>query len=1015
MKKIEDNCFDVLRLIAAVIVMFSHSFKWMGVQKPMWMLFTVEGSVGVMMFFGISGFLTMASYERCVNNHESILGFYFKRILRIYPALLCSYAVLTLLNYFVYDINVFTPDYLFYLIKCVVWPANRAFLNGISNGVLWTLPCELIYYMLIPIISRLLRKVNAVGGIILILLFWTINYFDTYLTQYIPGTNFMFFLYEFLIGCFLYRWKEEILDKLTNKRFAILSVVAFGVLFYLHDFTNVIPARGIMHDPLFGIIVPFITIIVAFSFGKKRMKHDFSYGIYLYHMLIIYTLLAYGIKSAKAFPVIWIGTIGIAVLSSIFIEEKALKLKKYMPSLSSANHVRCLRLDNRKWRAIPFIIIICMLIVLYSGLVSAVSDASLTEGTKFILFQLVAMILVGYGMASVLIREAKSSIHYFAYSYFLGYCIHILNYFIALPFGLERSLPYIILLEVVASILLLVRNKPDIGIDQNKEEIWLCSIFLIIVTAIRYVTLFGRCLLPVNGRIVGNAIHGDQLHGVGNSIEATFGFPFHDFRWYTDTFFYHYFSKIQIAVINLVTDISMIHLENSYMTIQTSIMLVVAFYVLLDNLKIKRNIKVWSFIAVFLTTGYEYIATATYSGHLYVVPTSFDIGLAFAIMVVAVFVDQMNKKFSLRLWIITMLFFAAGFGTKGPCIAVTMFGMGLVCITWMIQKKYKLALSYGCGFIIIFVAIFFIFLSDGMRAVSGSGSAMEIGTWLKSLQRYQVSSYYFKMLDMGMPVWLSQIGLIAIWLFMVQPCAVFGVFPVLIYKWISKARPKLENMMLLAMLLFGITIVLISSQTGFSEMYFIMVAFPFSIAYIANNLSELKGNKAGGVCCIACIGALTVLGIYRFKEEITPFFIEGYNNLTNNVSESPGIDVPNTIRDDEYAAYLWIKDNTEKESLLVSNIYLLPNQQKNFITGCMTERHLWLDGWAFTYFHDEEINYKLEVIKNFYNGKSEELQSLREDGVDYIIHIKEITPDFQLKDEEAEIVYQNEGVVVYKI
>lgn len=1013
MKKIEDNCFDVLRLIAAVIVMFSHSFKWMGVQKPVWMLFTVEGSVGVMMFFGISGFLTMASYERCANHHESIVDFYFKRILRIYPALICSYAVLTLLNYFVYDINVFTLDYLVYLINCMVWPASRAFMNGISNGVLWTLPCELLYYLLIPVISRVLHKINVAGGIILILLLWLPNCFDTYFVQYISGTNFLFFLYEFLIGCFLYRWKEEILDKLTNRRFAIFLIAAFGVLFYLHDFTNVIPAKGIMHDPLFGIIVPFITIIVAFSFGKIRMKHDFSYGIYLYHMLIIYTLLAYGIKSAEAFPIIWIGTIGIAVLSSVFIEEKALKLKKYTPSLLWSNDIRRPRWNICVWY-LPMVV--CMLIILHSGLVSVVSDANLTEGFKFILFQLVGIMLIGYGMASVLIREAKSSIHYFSYAYFLGYCIQILNYFIALPFGLERSLPYIILLEAAAAILLLIRNRSNIHIGRDKDGIWLCSAFLIIVTTVRYITLFGRCLLPVNGRVVGNAIHSDQLYGVGNSIEATFGFPFHDFRWYTDVFFYHIFSKIQIAVMNLVTNIPVIHLENSYTIIQTSIMLVVAFYVLLDNLKIRKGIKVWSFAAVFMTTGFEYIAMATYSGHLYVVPTAFDIGLAFAIMVIAVFVDQMNKNFSLSHYIFAMLFFAIGLGTKGPCIAVAMFGMGVVCLVWMIQKKYKLALSYGCGFIIVFAAIFFIFLSDGMKAVTGSGNAIEISTWLHSLQRYEVSSCYFKMLDMGIPVWLSQIGLIAIWIFAVQPCAVFGAFLIFVYRCITKAKPRLENVMLFAMLLFGIAIVLISAtQDGFSEMYFIMVTFPFAIAYIANSLNVLKGSKAGRACCMVCIGILTTLGIYRFKEEITPFFMEGYHNLTGNVSYSPGIEVPNTIREEEYAAYIWIRDHTEKESLLVSNIYLLPNQYKNYITGCMTERHLWLDGWIFTYFHDEEINYKLEAIKKLYSGKIEELQSLREDGVDYIIHIKEITPELQLEDEGVEIVYQNKRVVVYKI
>lgn len=32
----KDNCIDFIRLIAAMIVMFSHSFRWFGVDKPIW-------------------------------------------------------------------------------------------------------------------------------------------------------------------------------------------------------------------------------------------------------------------------------------------------------------------------------------------------------------------------------------------------------------------------------------------------------------------------------------------------------------------------------------------------------------------------------------------------------------------------------------------------------------------------------------------------------------------------------------------------------------------------------------------------------------------------------------------------------------------------------------------------------------------------------------------------------------------------------------------------------------------
>ena len=59
----KENCFDVLRIIAITIVMLSHSFRWFGIEKPSWLMFFTDGSIGVSMFFAMSGFLIMGAYN----------------------------------------------------------------------------------------------------------------------------------------------------------------------------------------------------------------------------------------------------------------------------------------------------------------------------------------------------------------------------------------------------------------------------------------------------------------------------------------------------------------------------------------------------------------------------------------------------------------------------------------------------------------------------------------------------------------------------------------------------------------------------------------------------------------------------------------------------------------------------------------------------------------------------------------------------------------------------------------
>ena len=81
------NNFDALRLVAAVSVVFSHSFLIAeGTQNHEWLIWltgnqSILGLVGVFVFFAISGFLVTQSFEATGNARD----FLAKRALRIFP------------------------------------------------------------------------------------------------------------------------------------------------------------------------------------------------------------------------------------------------------------------------------------------------------------------------------------------------------------------------------------------------------------------------------------------------------------------------------------------------------------------------------------------------------------------------------------------------------------------------------------------------------------------------------------------------------------------------------------------------------------------------------------------------------------------------------------------------------------------------------------------------------------------------------------------------------------------
>ena len=113
------NSLDYICLIAAIDVMIAHTSVYVlgngsGANIPFWRV--IAPGPAVVVFFSISGFLTMASFEHTV----SITKFYIKRAARIYPGLLMA-IILPIIVYAMMDLIVIDPQsFIKYILKKII-------------------------------------------------------------------------------------------------------------------------------------------------------------------------------------------------------------------------------------------------------------------------------------------------------------------------------------------------------------------------------------------------------------------------------------------------------------------------------------------------------------------------------------------------------------------------------------------------------------------------------------------------------------------------------------------------------------------------------------------------------------------------------------------------------------------------------------------------------------------------------------------------------------------------------
>lgn len=287
---VQKNSLDLLRLVAASLVLYSHQHVLMGQTEPLFFGWTTFGGAGVTIFFFLSGMLVWSSWVR----DADVRRFFVRRSLRIFPALwfvvVASvfligplFSTLGLMDYWA------NPSTWRYLGTALLVVSHR--LPGVFsdnpypaavNGSLWTLPVEFLCYITVAAVGCATlgsRRVRIALGLCL-----TVG-----LASFAPQMLGLQFVPHFeMIASF---WAGVYFAGVINKNDAKNSdedsqyqALAWGLgALALLGFA-LLSDRGLERTAMLACAAVLVQLAFKFSVGAKLTDRlgDLSYGVYIF-------------------------------------------------------------------------------------------------------------------------------------------------------------------------------------------------------------------------------------------------------------------------------------------------------------------------------------------------------------------------------------------------------------------------------------------------------------------------------------------------------------------------------------------------------------------------------------------------------------------------------------------------------------------------------------------------------------------------------------------------------------
>lgn len=331
------NNFNLIRFIAALLVLYVHSYGLLGLLphkggQPFAYFIYLLGNVGVDLFFLVSGFLITRSYL----SRQNVTAFLWARFLRIYPALIVAIVFTVCIIGFL-DTDLSPKDYFLhqqtwsYILYNISMLGADAFLPGVFdenvyknlvNGSLWTLPVEVCLYLCVVVMGSLgvffkTKYINILFCLLLIIYCEVLWFFPSILVDSI----YQYPVLLFFLGCLFYVNKEWV--PVSGYIVTLLLSALVYMLYYQEAYKGIIYTVSIFYAVFWlAYAVPCLNF-----FNKLG---DYSYGLYIY-AFPIQQLIANRMPHISVdlfFLLSFLLSLVMAIFSWHLIEKKALRLKR---------------------------------------------------------------------------------------------------------------------------------------------------------------------------------------------------------------------------------------------------------------------------------------------------------------------------------------------------------------------------------------------------------------------------------------------------------------------------------------------------------------------------------------------------------------------------------------------------------------------------------------------------------------------------------------------------------------
>jgi peptidoglycan/LPS O-acetylase OafA/YrhL len=336
----EKNNFNFLRLLFALFVVITHSYPLSGTPGGDYLNQLTNGQVSFS-FIGLSGFFIISGYcvYKSLDRSSGIRVYYWKRILRVFPALFVVLFLTVLLGPFVYD-----SDIQSYLSNKSVWtylPFNmtlfhpQGVISGIFtnnpynptiNGSLWSLLYEFAFYIFLSGLF-FVQKHNRIFAVLIVLLALIVG--DLFFKKEIGAYAFIlearlvfefapFFFFGALLALVPVAGEKQQNVLLACLVLLLVIAIYMGVFSYAKYFT------------LPPIVVWIGLRVTKFLVSFTDKVGDISYGIYIYSFPVQQTLMYYFDFSALQLmmPAIVVSCLA-GYLSWHWVEKWFLKYKEF--------------------------------------------------------------------------------------------------------------------------------------------------------------------------------------------------------------------------------------------------------------------------------------------------------------------------------------------------------------------------------------------------------------------------------------------------------------------------------------------------------------------------------------------------------------------------------------------------------------------------------------------------------------------------------------------------------------